>query len=80
MNEFSTQNLARDHIDSLVREADAEHLARLARAGRDSAPTAGRRLLGRGVRGLSNVLGAASTRLDPTLEHAHRADRRPLRV
>lgn len=80
MNQFSTQTLVRDHIDSLVREAEAEHLGRLARAAGDSAPTAWRRLLGRGVRGLSFALDVAATRLDPTLDHKGHTDRAPLRA
>ena len=80
MDLLSTQDLVGDHIDGLVREADAARLARAARAGDDVNPAVWRRLLGRGARGLSFALGAASSRLDPSLDRGQRAERRPLRA
>jgi hypothetical protein len=80
MNFFSTQNLANDHIDGLMREAEAERFQRSARAAGDTTPAAWRRWLGRGVRGLSHGLGAASARLDPTLDRSRHAEGRPLRA
>lgn len=80
MNLLSTQNLVHDHIDDLIREAEAERLGRVASAAGDVTPTAWRRLLGRAARGLSSALGVASTRLDPSLDHTGRADRTPLQA
>jgi hypothetical protein len=80
MDLLSTQDLVRDHIDGLVREAEAERLVRVAHPIDDVRPAAWRRTLGRGARGLSFALGAASSRLDPTLERGKRADRMPMRA
>ena len=80
MELLSTQDLVHDHIDGLVREAAAERLIRLARSMDEVRPAAWRRLLGRGIRGLSVAFGAASNRLDPTVERPKRADRTPLRA
>ncbi|HYN70310.1 MAG TPA: hypothetical protein VEX41_08875 [Candidatus Eisenbacteria bacterium] len=80
MNHFSTQNLVHDHIDDLLREAEAARLGRLARPVDGVTPSMWRRLLGRGVRGLSFALGVASTRLDPTLDRSGLAERTPLRA
>ena len=80
MNFLTTQSLAGDHIDGLMREAAAERFNRSVRADGDTTPAAWRRWLGRGFRGLSFGLGAASTRLDPTLDRSRPAERRPLRA
>jgi len=80
MDLLSTQYLVCDHIEGLVREAATARLARGARAIEDVRPAAWRRTLGRGVRGLSFVLGAASSRLDPGLDRGQEARRRPLRA
>jgi hypothetical protein len=80
MDLLSTQYLVGDHIDGLVREAEAARLIRVARPVDDVTPAVWRRALGRGARGLSFALGAASSRLDPTLERGKHADRTPLRA
>ena len=78
MDLLSTQYLVGDHIDRLVREAEAARLLRVAQAPADITPAPWRRALGRGARGLSFALGAASSRLDPTLEHGRRSGRTPI--
>ena len=80
MDLLSTQYLVGDHIDGLVREAEAARLLRVATARGNIAPAPWRRALGRGARGLSFALGAASSRLDPTLERGTRSERTPLRA
>jgi hypothetical protein len=80
MDLLSTQDLVRDHIDGLVREAEAERVVRVANSIDVVRPAVWRRTLGRGVRGLSFALGAASSRLDPTLERGNRSERTPLRA
>ena len=80
MDLLSNQYLVSDHIDSLVREAEAARLLRVAHARGSLAPAPWRRALGRGARGLSFALGAASSRLDPTLERGKRSERTPLRA
>jgi hypothetical protein len=80
MNLLSTQYLVGDHIDGLVREAEATRLVRVVHESADMTPAAWRRTLGRGARGLSFALGAASSRLDPTLDRGKRTERTPLRA
>lgn len=80
MDLLSTQYLVGDHIDGLVREAEAARLLRVASGRGKSTPAPWRRALGRGARGLSFALGAASSRLDPTLERGARGERTPLRA
>ena len=80
MDLLSTQYLVSDRIDGLVREAEAARLLRVAHARADITPATWRRALGRGARGLSFALGAASSRLDPTLERGTRSERTPLRA
>jgi hypothetical protein len=80
MDFLSTQYLIGDHIDGLVREAEAARLLRVARSIDDTTPVAWRRALGRGARSLSFALGAASSRLDPTVERGQRSERTPLRA
>lgn len=79
MDLLSTQYLVGDHIDGLIREAEAARLLRVAHA-RGITPAPWRRALGRGARGLSFALGSASSRLDPTLERAKRTEGTPLRA
>jgi len=80
MDLLSTQYLVGDHIDGLVREAEAARLLRVANAHGTFTPAPWRRALGRGARGLSFALGAASSRLDPTLERGKHGERTPLRA
>ena len=80
MDLLSNQYLVGDHIDGLVREAEAGRLLRVAHARGVPAPAPWRRALGRGARGLSLALGAASSRLDPALERRKRSERTPLRA
>ncbi|MEZ0241414.1 MAG: hypothetical protein ACAH65_11510 [Chloroflexota bacterium] len=80
MNLLSTQNLVNDHIDGLMHEAEAERLQQFARHAGQTTPASWRRGLGRGVRGLSRGLAAASARLDPTLDRSRHAEGRPLRA
>jgi hypothetical protein len=80
MDLLSTQYLVGDHIDGLVREAEAARLLRVAHARGNITPAPWRRVLGRGARGLSFALGAASSRLDPTLERGTRSERTPLQA
>jgi hypothetical protein len=80
MDLLSTHYLVSDHIDGLVREAEAARLLRVAHARGNITPGPWRRALGRGARGLSFALGAASARLDPTLERGERGERTPLRA
>ena len=72
MDLLSTEYLVHDHIDDLVCEAEAARLLGLARS-IDMTTPVWRRALGRGARGLSFALGAASSRLDPTLERGKRS-------
>ena len=80
MDFLSSQNLADEHIESLVRDAEAARLARVARSIVEVRPAVWRRTLGRGARGLSSALGAASARLDPSLDRGQGTERRPLRA
>lgn len=61
-------SLATAHLDDLLREAEAERLGRLIRAGSQSD---WRRVAGTALRAASGVLDRLSVRLDPTI------DRRP---
>jgi hypothetical protein len=61
--------LATERARDLDREAHASHLANLAREAREAregAPSAWRRRLGRGARGMSDAFDSLAARLDPS--------------
>jgi hypothetical protein len=57
--------LAAQHARDLYLEAEASHLASVARAAREPVPSSWRRSLGRGARGMSNAFDNLAARLDP---------------
>jgi hypothetical protein len=66
MHVFSAY-VATQHLFDLRREAEVEHLARLARAASSNDGDGGvGRWIGRSARRLSSILDAFATRVDPT--------------